>query len=319
MPDFLTLKPETFGLDISDLSLKIIKLKKKGSFLSLASFGEFEIKPGIIEAGQIKDQEGLAEIIKEAVKKARGEEIKTKYVIASLPEEKAFLRVIKMPAMDAKEIKKAAYFEAENHIPLPLEKVYLDSQAIFNEGERSDRLDVLIAAMPKNIVDPYFSVLRKAELKPVALEVESQAICRALIKKGQGNRSLLLIDLGAVRTGLTFFYGHSLRFTSSVPAVSDKFPKEDLIREIKKHFDYYKSCEENPLTEIMLCGGRANSKELVDLFSRQLETKVSIGNPWVNILPDPIREIPEISFEDSLKYTTALGLALYDKLTTWTL
>ncbi len=45
MLDFLNLKPEAFGLDISDLSLKIVKLKKKGKYFSLASFGEKEIQP----------------------------------------------------------------------------------------------------------------------------------------------------------------------------------------------------------------------------------------------------------------------------------
>jgi len=64
MLEFLTLKPEAFGLDISDLSLKIVKLKKKGKFFSLASFGEFPIKKGIIEKGEIKDQKALSDFCK---------------------------------------------------------------------------------------------------------------------------------------------------------------------------------------------------------------------------------------------------------------
>ncbi|NVM20025.1 MAG: hypothetical protein HWN80_20155, partial [Candidatus Lokiarchaeota archaeon] len=46
MLELLTLKPEAFGLDISDLSLKIIQLKKTRNFFDLVSFGETEIKPG---------------------------------------------------------------------------------------------------------------------------------------------------------------------------------------------------------------------------------------------------------------------------------
>jgi len=49
MLEFLKLEQEAFGLDISDLSLKIIKLKKNNKFFSLASFNQVEIKPGIIE------------------------------------------------------------------------------------------------------------------------------------------------------------------------------------------------------------------------------------------------------------------------------
>ena len=35
-----------------------------------------------------------------------------------------------------------------------------------------------------------------------------------------------------------------------------------------------------------------------------------MGNPWVNILPEPLKEVPELSYEKSLSYTAALGLAL---------
>jgi len=99
MLEFLTLEPKSFGLDFSDLSLKIIKLKKKGKFLSLASWGEVKIKPGIIEEGEIKNETALVEIIKEGLNKVKGEKLKTRNVVASLPEKKAFLQVIQMPKM----------------------------------------------------------------------------------------------------------------------------------------------------------------------------------------------------------------------------
>ena len=35
---FLTLKEEVFGLDINDLSMKIVKLQKKGRGFALTSF-----------------------------------------------------------------------------------------------------------------------------------------------------------------------------------------------------------------------------------------------------------------------------------------
>jgi len=238
MLEFLTLKPETFGLDISDLSLKIIKLKKRGKAFNLVSFGEEQIKPGIIKSGEIKDEEKLAEIIKESFKKVQGEKLKTKYVVASLPEEKAFLQVIPMPKMAEEDLKSAVIYEAENYIPLPIEEVYLDSQIVppvynqlperseeweMNEVHRSDHFDVLIAALPKKTVNPYLSSLKKAGLEPRAFEIESQAIARALVKNEVSNFPILLIDLGQTRTSFIIFSGHSLRFTSSVPVSSGDF------------------------------------------------------------------------------------------------
>ncbi len=381
--NFLNLKLESFGLDISDLSLKFVKLKKRGKFFTLASFGEEKMKSGIIKEGEIKDEERLAEIIKTAVKKVKGEKIKTKYVIASLPEEKAFLQVIQMPKLPDEDLKSAIIYEAENYIPLPIEQVYLDFQVVPPVYDHLDHLDVLLASLPRKTIDPYLACLKLAGFVPKIFEIESLAIARALVKNEVTSSPLLLVDLGATRTSFIIFSGHSLRFTSSIPvsgqhlteiiaknlgislAVAEGFKikwgleekfklkiengkteikKErgkifealipalvDLVQQIKRHLDYYQthtSHEHLPpdgkgVSEILLCGGGANLKGLPELLTLELKIPVKLGNPWVNILPDSNppatrppsagpwkRELGELSFEESLKYTTAIGLAL---------
>lgn len=358
--NFLTLKPEAFGLDISDLSLKIVQLKRRGRTLALASFGQTAVKPGIIDKGEIKDTKALAEIIKKALKEAGGERIKTKYVIASLPEEKAFLQVIPMPRMKEEELKKAVYFEAENYVPLPIDQVYLDCQVIQPVHNHLDHLDVLIAAQPRNIVDPYVITLKEAGLQPKALEIESQAIARALIKNGVSPWPLLLIDLGAIRTSLIVFSGYSLRFTTTLTISSqgmselisktlavdliqaeklklryglDRGKKHsvsskvfdalipiltDLTEQVKRYLDYYQSHASHEhlpangkiVEKIYLCGGGTNLKGLAPFLSYHLKIPAERGNPWINILPPPLKEVQELPYEKSVGYTTALGLAL---------
>lgn len=370
MLEFLTLKPEAFGLDISDLSLKIVKLKKRGNFFTLSSYGKEEIEPGIIKRGEIKDEKKLAEIIRESIKKVRGEKLKTNYVVASLPEEKAFLQVIQMPRLPEEDLKSAVIYEAENYIPTPLEEVYLDYQIVPPVYDHLDHLDILIAALPKKTVDPYLSVLKLAGLRPKVLEIESLAIARALIKDGITTQPILLIDLGATRTSFIIFSGQSLRFTTSIPVSSTSFSEiisknlgvtlaeaerlkikhgleekvkikigeektelkrergrifealiptlVDLVQQIKRYLDYYQAHAEHEhlppdgkgVSKILLCGGGANLKGLCQLLSLELKIPVEIGNPWVNILIKEKKEVAELSFEESLKYTTALGLAL---------
>jgi len=368
--NFLNLKSESFGLDVSDLSLKLVKLKKKEKILSLASFNEAKITSGIIEKGEIKDEGALSNIIKETVDKAKGEKIRTKYVICSLPEEKAFLQVIQMPLMGRDKLKEAVYFEAENYIPLPLDQVYLGFQTIKPIVNHLDHFDVLIAALPKKIVDSYVSCLKKASLIPKVLEIESQAITRALIKNGVVPHPLLLIDFGTTKTSFIIFSGYSLRFTSSIPISSQKITQtiskklkidqkdaerlgakyglegknllkikdkteteketvkifevieplfKDLIEQIKNYLTYYHTHihhEHLPLNskeveKILLCGGGANFKGLVDFLAGELKIPVELGNPWINILPEPLIEVPGLSYRESLSFTTTLGLALW--------
>lgn len=367
--EFLDLKPEAFGLDISDLSLKIVKLKKTKNGYDLVSFGEEKIQPGIIKEGEIKDQKALSEIIKRAIINVKGKKLNTKYVVASLPEERAFLQVIQMPRLLEEDLKSAVVFEAENYIPLPIEKVYLDSQIVQPAYNHLDHCDVLIAALPKTTVDPYLSVLKLAKLQPVALEIESLAIARALTKNEAAYSPLLLIDLGQTRTSFIVFSGHALRFTSSIPVSSGSFTEiiakalevnseeaerlkikygleekiqlkikngverkvergkifealvpalVDLIQQIKRYLNYYQTHATHEhlapnghdISKILLCGGGANLKGLPELLSLELKTPVELGNPWVNILPESLKEVPELSFEKSLGFATALGLAL---------
>lgn len=101
-------------------------------------------------------------------------------------------------------------------------------------------------------------------------------------------------------------------FEAMVPALTD------LTGQIKRYVNYYQShADRSPslsngkrIEKILLCGRGANLKGLLDFFSFELKIRAELGNPWINILPQPLREVPEISFEESLGYTTALGLAL---------
>lgn len=213
----LSLKLDSFSLDISDLSLKIIKLKKKRAGFSIVSFGESIIKPGIIKEGEIRKEKELMALIKKTISQVQGEKLGTKNVIASLPEERAFLQVIQMPRLASEDLKSAVVYEAENYIPLPIEEVYLDSQVIEPLKDSLDHQDVLIAALPKKTVDSYLSCFKAAGLEPLAFEIESLALSRALIKNETAPEPVLLIDLGATRTSLTIFSGRSLRFTFSIP------------------------------------------------------------------------------------------------------
>ncbi len=343
MIEFLSLEPEAFGLDLSDFFLRIVKLKKRGRFFRLVSWGGTKIKSGIIEQGEIKDEHALAGIIKQTLTKVKGEKIKTKYVVASLPEKKAFLQVIEMPKMEESELKKSVPFEAENYVPLPIEKVYLDFQVIPSSNQLKG-LNVLIAALPKKIVDPYISCFKKAGLVPITLEVESQSIVRAVVKNEISPFPLLIIDFGRNTTSFIVFSGYSLLFTSSDPASSQELTEIisktlklsldeaeklklkhglkdekslkamtplliNLIGQAKKCINYNRS-QSGEIKKILLCGSGSNLKGLNDFISSELKITVELANPWINILPEPLKEVPGLPFKESLGYTTALGLAL---------
>lgn len=211
-----------FGMDINDSFLRLAKIKKAARGFALQSFAEAPIKEGIVKEGVIMDKEALVKIIRQACKKVVGKKLHAKHVVLSLPEEKSFSQVIQMPRMTSEELVSAVPFEAENYIPIPIEKVYLDFEKMPAADKVQGHTSVLINAVPKLIVDAYVECFKEAGLVPYALEVESQAITRALVKRGSVNPPLIIIDFGVANTDLIIFLNGGIRFTCSIPISSSQ-------------------------------------------------------------------------------------------------
>jgi type IV pilus assembly protein PilM len=273
---FLTLKEEAFGLDINDLSLKIVKLKKKRSGFVLTSFNEAKILPSIIEGGIIVDEVALAKIIKSACNTVKGKKLKTKYAIVSLPEEKSFSQVIQMPKMDEEELKLAVPLEAENYIPMLIDDVYLDFQVMPPPKDYFNHIDVLIVAIPRKIVDSYVSCFKKAGIIPIILETESEAIARALVKKESNSSLLILIDFGENNTDFIVFAGGSTRFTCSIP-ISSQLLTKCISESLKISFDEAEKLK----IEHGLNGGLTNA---------EAEKVLQIMTPILNDLAEQIKK-----------------------------
>ncbi len=221
MFDSLNLNPGSFGLDISDRSLKLVQLKKGKQGPCLWALNQIALPSGIIRKGEVKDAAKLGSYIKKLT--AKTGKLDSRYVAVSLPEEKSFLRVLQMPRMSDQDLKKAVRYEAENYIPFSLDKVYLDSEAITCPKPTGEEVEVLITAMPKKIVDPYVKAVKAAGLVPFALETESQAAARALTKDELTGKPIFLIDFGATSTSFSVYYGDCLRFASFIPVSSEDF------------------------------------------------------------------------------------------------
>lgn len=349
--------PSAFGLDLSDLSIKLTWLKKSSGKISLASFGRQEIKEGVIASGAIKKEPELIDLIRQTVVKAKGDRLKTKYCVVSLPETESYIRMIQMPKIKPDEIAEAIKWELEANIPVAISDIYYDWQVVAGQNRLADHLNVLIGALPKALVDPYLLVIKKAGFYPLAFEIESIATARALIKSEITSEPVMLVDLGAQRTSLIIYSGNTVWLTTSLAIsnhtliadlakslkVTDDEAKQmkfkigldssspesrlvykaleprllELASEIDKYLAYYQTLKtdknlSNPqIAKILLCGGGANLKGLSVFLASRLKKEVQIGNPWVNIFGgEAPAKVPDLAFDESLAYTTALGLAL---------
>lgn len=350
--------PPCFGLDISDLTVKFVKIKHLRRGLEIEYYGEAALPAGVIENGEIKKSGELLTVLKKNLVDIDGRQIPDRFVVAALPEEKSFVRLLQLPRVQIHEIAAAIRWELEANIPLPIDQTYFDYEVVHGENMPSDHLDVLVTVFPRDIVESYAMVLKGAGLKPLALELESQAISRSLLADSMVGEGYIIIDLGMTRTSFILYGGGSIILTLSIDVGGKDFDatiaktlgvsREEaisikkefgldkhyrsgelldslipilsaLVDELKKQIWYYHDHAEHrhgafpaDIKAIYLVGGDANLIGLDKYLAVSVKKPVVIGNPFLRVYRQQDGRVPAIPKNISLKYATAIGLALRD-------
>lgn len=348
------LEPSAFGLDISDLTIKVGSFTRRDGGIRANYFDEFSVPAGLIVDGEIRKEPELIGVIREWLAGAGGRKLGGRACIASLPEEKSFVRVLELPNVKVEDVGHAVRWEVEGVVPLPAEDIYYDYEIVSGPAPVAGHRDILITAFPKKIIEGYHRVLAGAGLLPLALELESQAISRAIIVPPLAARSLVIIDLGAVRTSFIVFGGGSLVFTKSIPIGGRDFERaiaeglgvpagkareikieagivrtyrggevwkllEPLLArmaaELKEVLGFFHDhprvahAELAEISAVYLCGGDANLIGLERYVATAVKKPASLADPFGRLALPP-GAVPPIPRNESLKYTTTIGLAL---------
>lgn len=224
MPSQFLKQKSAFGLELSESSLRVMQLRHTRDGIFPSSFSQVPTPKGIVSEGKIINPEKAGELIRETLKKPMYGQIETPYVVLSVPESKSFVRVISVLRMSDEEAKEAVPLEAEQYIPMSAEQVYLDFQIVPGRiAKDPEKMKVVICATPKDLIEGYVNAAKLAKLRPVAVEVESQAVVRSLIDFKAPSKPTLILDIGSLGTNLIIFDQGALQFTSSLPVGGNSF------------------------------------------------------------------------------------------------
>lgn len=204
-----------FALDISDRSIKFIKLGTRHNRITIDHYGELILPENVIVDSEIRQEQQLIAILTEFYQKER-HRLKTPFCILSLPDEKGFLRIVQFPKMKPQDIGNAVRWEIENQIPLPADDIIYDYEVMEPFVDNLDHLDIILAAFPKTIVDPYVRVLKSAGIQPMAIEIESQAVVRASILHLRDIGASMILDIGRKQTSLIIFSGGAIIYSATI-------------------------------------------------------------------------------------------------------
>lgn len=209
-----------FGLDIGDLSIKLIQLEPaeffRKHYFRLKELRATSLPPGLIVNGEIQQPEMVLKKLLFLLGKDGGafKSIRSPWVVANLPEPKTFLKLINIETSDNVLTSVDIAYQAKKHLPFELEDAYLDWQVI-NPAADAKNTQVLIGAVPKTTADSYTYLLESAGLHPTALEIEAVPLARALItaEKDYTGQARAILDIGATRSSLIIYDNHSIQFS----------------------------------------------------------------------------------------------------------
>jgi len=225
---FLRDSKNPIGLDISDLSLKIVQVAGNPARPRIQAIGKIAVPKGAIEDGEIKDEGKVIGLIKELIEHPRYGRTTSKEIVACLPEKKTFVKLIELES-DKPCDDESVLTEIQKHIPYSPEEIDYDWQLIEKIGGINK---ILVGAAPKEIAEKYGLLIENAGLILEALEIEPIAICRSLLREENPLRppemkfNYLIADIGARRTGIVCYSRDTILFTASVKLSGERTTKK---------------------------------------------------------------------------------------------
>src|SRR3990172_12161387 len=247
-----------FGLDIGHETLKVAVVSGHGGRADIMSLAEIPIPKDAKTQKGIKDKDIVAAKIKEAKDQAKPKRIGLTSCVSALPESLVFTKVIELPKMTDAEVAKAMPFQISHAFPLSSEEAYFD-WAMLGAGPKPNTLEALVVAAPKSLVEDFVYVVEKSGSELVALETKPAALTRLFTKQGMKG-GMIIVDIGAVVTGVDIIVDGNLRLTATVEVGAEQL-KADLATlstigaEVKNLVKYYvnRLQEKTEFSTVSLC------------------------------------------------------------------
>jgi type IV pilus assembly protein PilM len=191
----------SIGVDIDRGSIKAVQLQGSGAGYVLQHVGYHRLPPGVIVDGEVADQNLLASELREFWD---SHSFKGRSITFGVSNQKVVVRLLDFPHMRPEDLQGAISFEAQDHIPMPLDEAVLDYVVLGPREERSDLDRVLVVAAQREMISRYTSAVRAGGLRPEGVDVKALSLTRSTLPDpffGEDG-AVLLLDVGAEITNL---------------------------------------------------------------------------------------------------------------------
>ena len=336
-------KKDILGIDIGSSAVKLVQLRELKDGYQLQSIGMLPLSAEAIVDNTLMDSSSVVDVIRQLLATLK---IKSKEAVCSISGNSVIIRKISLPLMTVEELEDQIQWEAEQYIPFDINDVNLDFQILSPDDQDPSKMNVLLVASKKDIINDYQTVFAEAGLKLVVVDVDSFAVQNAFETNYQTepNEVVALVNIGASIINLNVVSGGVSLFTRDVQmggnlyteeiqkqfglssadadhlklAGSDDERLKDILQrvnetiaqEVRRSLDFYNSTAgEGRIATVYLSGGAAKTAQLLEAVQRRLSLPVEMLNPFQKITVNEKDFNLNYLIEVAPLVTVALGLA----------
>jgi type IV pilus assembly protein PilM len=201
------------GLDIEPGYVAVAEVRVSDG-VTIERAAGMALAPGVLRDGEVADQEALADALRELFREHK----LGKRVRLGVATQRIVVRTIDLPPIeDAKQLGAAVRFQAQDHIPMPLDQAVLAHQSLgIVDTADGPRTRVVLVAARHDVVDRFYAAARQAGLRPVGIDLSAFAMIRALDVEMPRDEAVLYVNVGGL-TNVAVASGDSCLFTRTAP------------------------------------------------------------------------------------------------------
>ncbi|HKY07228.1 MAG TPA: type IV pilus assembly protein PilM [Candidatus Binatia bacterium] len=223
------------ALDIGSSSIKMVEAAVDKNGYRVLNLGILPLPENAIQNNMVVDSTPVVEVIRRLVQENG---VRSKQVISAVPGRAVIMKKVQMPKQEPQELEANIEFEAQNIIPDSLQNVNLDYQVI-HEADGGNKMDVLLVAVKKEIINSYTEVIEQAGLIPSVMDVDYFAL-ENMYEANYGADAttgvIALVHIGAQYTSITLLQDGISIFTGDL-SLGGAYFTESLARQLNLEID----------------------------------------------------------------------------------
>lgn len=320
---------EIAGLDISKNAITVAQVSKNHDekwILDKISYRLLDKEK--INEDLMESKEYISEEIKLALANAK---ITTPNVAISIPVTSAIIRVVTSPLMTEEELSNAIETDSlwENLVQLTDNlNDYSIFHQVINRNSKTNTMEILFVASKLSDVNAYTSMIKKAGLNPVIMDVKcftlknsfdnavlsNEKSTSAILELGLEDNYLMIIHDNTPIITDVFLRQQEKQFITNIrEIISDTDEGANVIRryamQIKQALNDYESKYESKINNIKVVSNLKNVKEILNLFRKNLPgTAIQLFDPFTET-SIPSYNTDKVQIENKSIFTSVMGLA----------